>query len=197
MSQRPSADSFFKRYIPMSVPVTRKNMQMVVMKTALDLNTYPQDDEVVLWSPQNPALYDLRVTVLHNGQTQDHIDTYFGMRKIEVRNGTIYLNNRRIYQRLVLDQGYWPDTLLTPPSDEAIRADLQWILKLGFNGARKHQKIEDPRYYYWADKMGVLIWGELPSPFAFSDLTVENMTQTMLEFIRRDFNHPSIITWYL
>lgn len=166
-----------------------------LMKTALDLNTYPQDDEVVLWSPQNPALYDLRVTVLHNGQTQDHIDTYFGMRKIEVRNGTIYLNNRRIYQRLVLDQGYWPDTLLTPPSDEAIRADLQWILKLGFNGARKHQKIEDPRYYYWADKMGVLIWGELPSPFAFSDLTVENMTQTMLEFIRRDFNHPSIITW--
>lgn len=166
-----------------------------LVKAALDLHTYPLDDEVVLWSPKNPALYDLRATLLCNGQVQDRVDTYFGMRKIEVRNGIVYLNNRRIYQRLVLDQGYWPDTLLTPPSDEAIRADLQWTLAFGFNGARKHQKIEDPRYYYWADKLGLLIWGELPSPFAFSDQTVENMTQTMLEFIQRDFNHPSIITW--
>ena len=166
-----------------------------LIKVVLDLNTYPQDDEVILWSPQNPVLYDLRVEVLCNGQVQDQVDTYFGMRKIEVRNGIVYLNNRRIYQWLVLDQGYWKDSLLTPPDDDAIREDLQWILKFGFNGARKHQKIEDPRYYYWADKLGVLIWGELPSPFAFSDETVENMTQTMLEFIRRDFNHPSIIAW--
>lgn len=164
-------------------------------KTAIDLHTYPLDDEVVLWSPRNPALYDLRVAILCNGTLQDQVDTYFGMRKIEVRNGAVYLNNRKIYQRLVLDQGYWPETLLTPPSDEAIREDLQWTLALGFNGARKHQKIEDPRYYYWADKLGVLVWGEMPSPFAFSDETVENMSQTMLEFIRRDFNHPSIITW--
>lgn len=164
-------------------------------KVALDLNTHPKDDPVVLWSPENPALYDLRVTVLNNWEVQDRVDTYFGMRKIEVRNGVVYLNHHRIYQRLVLDQGYWKDTLLTPPSDEAIREDLEWTLKLGFNGARKHQKIEDPRYYYWADKMGVLVWGELPSPYEFSDETVGNMTQSMLEFIRRDFNHPCIITW--
>ena len=85
--------------------------------------------------------------------------------------------------------------MITPPSDEAIREDLEWTKKFGFNGARKHQKIEDPRYYYWADKMGVLVWGELPSAFAFTDETVENLTVTMQEFIRRDFNHPSIIAW--
>lgn len=164
-------------------------------KLALDLNTHVKDDPVQLWSPEHPVLYDLRVKVLRNGEVQDQVDTYFGMRKIEVRNGAVYLNHCRIYQRLVLDQGYWQDTLLTPPSEDAIRQDLQWTLDLGFNGARKHQKIEDPLYYYWADKMGVLVWGELPSPYEFSDETVENMTQTMLEFIRRDFNHPSIITW--
>lgn len=164
-------------------------------KLALDLNTHVKDDPVQLWSPERPVLYDLRVRVLRNGEVQDQVDTYFGMRKVEIRNGAVYLNNRRIYQRLVLDQGYWPDTLLTPPSEDAIRQDLQWTLDLGFNGARKHQKIEDPLYYYWADKMGVLVWGEMPSPYEFSDETVGNMTQTMLEFIHRDFNHPSIITW--
>jgi beta-galactosidase/beta-glucuronidase len=123
------------------------------------------------------------------------VDTYFGMRKVEVRDGVVYLNNDRIYQKLILDQGYWPDTMITPPSDEAIREDLEWTKKFGFNGARKHQKIEDPRYYYWADKMGVLVWGELPSAFTFTDETVENLTVTMQEFIRRDFNHPCIITW--
>ena len=164
-------------------------------KVAIDLNTHVTHEPVALWYPHRPVLYDLRVTLLCDGDTLDRVDTYFGMRQIEVRNGAVYLNRRRIYQRLVLDQGYWKDTLLTPPSEEAIRADLEWTLKLGFNGTRKHQKIEDPLYYYWADKMGILVWGELPSPYEFSDETVENMTQTMLEFIRRDFNHPCIITW--
>lgn len=150
---------------------------------------------VALWSPDHPSLYDLRVQLWEENVRLDQVDTYFGMRKLEVRDGIIYLNNDRLYQRLILDQGYWPDTMITPPSDEAIRADLEWTLKLGFNGARKHQKIEDPRYYYWADKMGVLVWGELPSPFAYTDETVENLSATMHEFIRRDFNHPCIITW--
>jgi hypothetical protein len=150
---------------------------------------------VRIWRPEDPALYDLRVQVLQDGVQKDQVDTYFGMRKIEVRDGVVYLNNKRLYQRLVLDQGYWPDTLITPPSDEAIQEDLKWTIRFGYNGARKHQKVEDPRYYYWADKMGVLVWGELPSPYAFTDETVENLSATMLEFIRRDFNHPCIITW--
>ena len=152
-------------------------------------------DSVCFWSPQNPALYDLKVRVLKNGEVVDAVETYFGMRKVEVRDGRVYLNNRPLYQRLILDQGYWPDSLITPPSDEAIRLDLRYTLDFGYNGARKHQKMEDPRYYYWADKMGVLVWGELPSPYEFTSETISNLAQTMLGFIDRDFNHPSIITW--
>ena len=162
---------------------------------AIDMDTRETFVPVAMWSPNHPALYDLRVQVWDENEKLDQVDTYFGMRKIEVRDGIVYLNNDRLYQRLVLDQGYWPDTMITPPSDEAIRADLEWTKKLGFNGARKHQKIEDPRYYYWADKMGVLVWGEVPSPFAYTDETVENLSATLLEFIRRDFNHPCIIAW--
>ena len=161
----------------------------------IDMDTRDTFFPVALWSPNNPALYDLRVQLLDKEEQLDGVDTYFGMRKVEVRDGVVYLNNDRIYQKLILDQGYWPDTMITPPCDEAIREDLEWTKKFGFNGARKHQKIEDPRYYYWADKMGVLVWGELPSAFAFTDEAVENLTVTMQEFIRRDFNHPSIIAW--
>jgi len=164
-------------------------------RITLDMSSPEYYNSIVLWWPHKPALYDVRVT-LADGETQlDQVDTYFGMRKIHVQDGQVYLNNRKFYQRLILDQGYWPETLLTPPSDEAIRADLQWTIDFGYNGARKHQKIEDPRYYYWADKMGVLVWGEVPSPYEFSDDTVENLSKTTLEFIRRDFNHPSIICW--
>lgn len=166
LNKAPEKDTTLKFQVSIgttSICETSISAHQRITKVGLDLNTYPLDDEVILWTPKDPVLYDLRAEIVRNGQYIDRVDTYFGMRKIEVRNGVIYLNNRRIYQRLVLDQGYWEDTLFTPPSDDAIRADLQWILKLGFNGARKHQKIEDPRYYYWADKLGILVWGELPS----------------------------------
>ena len=152
-------------------------------------------DPFRVWAPGSPNLYDLRVRLLKGGDALDQVDTYFGMRKIERRDGRIYLNNSPLYQKLILDQGYWPDSNITPPSDEAIRLDLQYILDFGYNGARKHQKVEDPRFYYWADKMGVLVWGEVPSPYDFTDETVRNLADTMFGFIERDFNHPSIICW--
>lgn len=188
--------------LALEVKLENKEIRRVVTTTvnrnvtvAIDMDTRDTFYPVALWSPDNPCLYDLRVQLLDEDLQLDQVDTYFGMRKVEVRDSVVYLNNDRIYQKLVLDQGYWPDTMITPPSDEAIREDLEWTKKFGFNGARKHQKIEDPRYYYWADKMGVLVWGELPSAFAFTDESVENLTVTMQEFIRRDFNHPSIIAW--
>ena len=191
-----------KVHISVNVSLNGNEIREVTVSTVnrsvvatVDMNTNVTHIPVTLWSIRNPALYDVRVQVLAQGTQKDQVDTYFGMRKIEVHNGVIYLNNKRLYQRLVLDQGYWPDTLITPPSDEAIQEDLKWTIRFGYNGARKHQKIEDPRYYYWADKMGVLVWGELPSPYAYTDETVENLAATMLEFIRRDFNHPCIITW--
>lgn len=152
-------------------------------------------EDIHLWSPKDPALYDLDVRLEKDGRTLDDVRSYFGMRKIEVRNGYILLNNRACYLRMVLDQGYWPDTLITPPSEEAIRSDIEWTLKLGYNGARKHQKIEDPLYYYWADKMGLLVWGELPAAFEYTGQTIRNTAETMTDFIARDYNHPSIISW--
>ncbi len=173
----------------------RVSAQDRILRVPVEMIVRGALDPLELWAPGHPALYDLRVRLLRGGEQIDQVDTYFGMRKVEVREGRVYLNNCPIYQKLILDQGYWPDSLITPPSDEAIRLDLQYTLDFGYNGARKHQKLEDPRYYYWADRMGVLVWGELPSPYDFSDDTVANLAETMLGFIERDFNHPSIITW--
>lgn len=152
-------------------------------------------EDVHLWSPADPALYDVSVQLVGNGFPGDCVKTYFGMRKIEEKDGYIMLNNRPLYLRMVLDQGYWPDTLLTPPSEEAIRNDVELTLKMGFNGARKHQKPEDPLYYYWADRLGLLVWGELPAAFEFSERAVMNTSETLYGMIERDYNHPSIIAW--
>ena len=161
----------------------------------VDMSSQTSLEYVHLWSPEDPALYDLSVRVLAAGREEDRVDTYFGMRKIEVRNGRFYLNNHFLYQRLILDQGYWPDSLLTPPSDEAIQTDIRLTKELGYNGARKHQKLEDPRYYYWADRMGLLVWEELPSVYEFTDESVRNLADTLMHGIDRDFNHPSVIAW--
>ncbi len=105
------------------------------------------------------------------------------------------MNNSSYYQKLILGQGYWPQSLLTPPRDEAIVFDIEMTKKMGFNGARKHQKIEDPRYYYWADKLGLLVWGEMPSAYDFNIEEIQNITNEMIEFINRGYNHPCIVTW--
>ena len=173
----------------------RVNCEDRITRVPVDLIVKADLDPIYIWQPGAPFLYDLKVRVLKDDVAVDTVDTYFGMRKVELKEGRVYLNNNPLYQRLILDQGYWPDTNITPPSDEAIKLDLQYTLDFGYNGARKHQKLEDPRYYYWADKMGVLVWGELPSPYDFTDDTVRNLAETMMDFIDRDFNHPSIITW--
>jgi beta-galactosidase/beta-glucuronidase len=95
----------------------------------------------------------------------------------------------------VLDQGYWPESNLTPPDDEAIQADIRVAKELGFNGVRKHQKVEDPRYLYWADKMGLLVSGEMANAYLFDEEAVARMTREWIEVVNRDFNHPSIVIW--
>ncbi len=152
-------------------------------------------DGVYLWEPGRGNLYDLDLTLYENGAETDALSTYFGMRKIQCEGGRIYINNRRLYQRLILDQGYWPDGLLTAPSDEALKLDIELTLKMGYNGARKHQKFEDPRYLYWADVMGLLLWEELPSAYQFNDVMKRNCFRDMQEAIKRDYNHPCTITW--
>lgn len=148
---------------------------------------------MIIWSPEHPNLIDVNVTL--EGIGADLVSTYFGMRMAGFKNNTFYLNGEVSYQRLVLDQGYWPESLLTPPDAEAIKTDILLTKAMGFNGARKHQKIEDPRYYYWADRLGLLVWGELPSCYSYTDRTVKRSVNELMEFVDRDFNHPCIITW--
>src|SRR5437762_12194611 len=107
--------------------------------------------------------------VQRKGQTIDQARGYFATRDVTVDDGVVLLNGRVLYQRLVLDQGYWPEGLLTAPSDEALKNDIVFMKEMGFNGSRKHMKVEDPRFLFWADTLGYLVWGEMPAAFEFSD----------------------------
>jgi len=150
--------------------------------------------DVQVWSPEHPALYDVELT-LSGGQGQDRAAGYFGMRKISVEGGKVLLNNRPLYQRLILDQGYWEESGLTPPSEEALQRDIDLVLAAGFNGVRKHQKVEDERFFYQCDKKGLLVWCEMPSAYLFHDDAVEQFTRQWMEIVRQNYNHPCIITW--
>ncbi|WP_068618274.1 glycoside hydrolase family 2 protein [Paenibacillus tuaregi] len=147
------------------------------------------------WSPEKPNLYDIELTLLVNGQAVDTASSYFGMRKISVEDGVVLLNNRPYYMKLVLDQGYFPEGILTAPSDEDLRRDVELTKEMGFNGARKHQKIEDPRYLYWADKLGLLVWGEMANAYKFTENYAGQITREWIQVIERDYNHPSIVAW--
>ena len=154
-----------------------------------------KNSQIKLWSPSRPDLYDLEIKLLKDRKIVDQVSSYFGMRKISIEDDKIFLNNQPLYQKLILDQGYWPDTLLTPPSDQAIKRDIELTKKMGFNGARKHQKIEDDRFYYWADKLGLLVWAEIGSTYKYNDQAVENFSSQWLRVVKELYNHPSIITW--
>jgi beta-galactosidase/beta-glucuronidase len=149
-----------------------------------------------LWSPERPTLYDLTVELLDaKGEPLDRVDSYFGQRKIAVHDGKVYLNNAPYYQRLVLDQGYWPESLLTPPSDAAIKHDIEMTKKFGLNGARKHQKVEDPRWLFWADKLGLIVWGEMANAQEYNEDYAARFIDEWTQIVNRDYNHPSIVTW--
>ncbi len=150
-----------------------------------------------LWSPESPHLYDLRLSLLNSAGLVDQVDSYFGMRKVSIDGKNILLNNEPLYQRLVLDQGYWPDGQYTAPSDDALRADILWARRFGYNGARKHQKVEDPRWLYWCDRLGFLVWGEMGNCglYHYSPAAVANLREEWQQVLARDYNHPCIITW--
>lgn len=148
------------------------------------------------WHPEHPDLYDVTFKLYDNShQLLDEVTSYFGMRKIEVKDGQILLNNRQLYQRLILDQGYWPDSGLTPPSVDALELDIDRTKELGYNGLRKHQKIEDERFLYLCDKKGMLVWSEMAATYDFNDLAIENFVSEWKKIVQQNYNHPSIITW--
>ena len=151
--------------------------------------------QIYPWSPEQPDLYDLQLRLSQRETTVDFVKSYFGLRKISIRNSQIYLNNQPYFQRLILDQGFWPDGLYTAPSDTALQDDIQWGKKLGFNGCRKHMKVEDPRFLYWADRLGYLVWGEFPACYEFSFTSQARFLPEWLDAIFRDYNHPAIVVW--
>ena len=166
--------------------------------TRLDLLSAASDivePLVHVWSPESPSLYDISFRILENESPIDAVDSYFAMREITIEGDQILLNGSPLYQRLLLDQGYWTDTLLTPPSEEALIEDIDKIQLMGFNGVRKHQKVEDERFLYWCDVKGLLVWSEMAAAFLFSEEAVANFTREWLEIVKQNYNHPCIITW--
>jgi beta-galactosidase/beta-glucuronidase len=150
----------------------------------------------LLWSPDAPNLIDVHLELWgERGTLLDQADSYTALRSTAVQGDRFVLNNRPYLLRLVLDQGYWPDTGLTAPDDEALRHDVLLAKQMGFNGVRKHQKLEDPRYLYWADRLGLAVWGEMPSAYRFTPDSVERLIREWTDAVFRDYSHPCIIAW--
>jgi beta-galactosidase/beta-glucuronidase len=176
--------------------LVERSLPLVLRGEAPDTPHLAEWPAPVLWSPEHPDLYDLRLELLdRHGEVLDSVDSYFGMRKIEVKEGKVFLNDRPLYQRLVLDQGYFPDGLLTAPTDGDLRRDIELAKEMGFDGARKHQKVEDPRWLFWADTLGFLVWGEMANAYQYGPGYVRRITAEWQEAIERDYNHPCIVAW--
>jgi len=147
----------------------------------------------LLWSPERPTLLQARITLRRDGQVVDEFDSYTALRSVDILRDRFMLNGRPYLLRLVLDQGYWPSTHLAAPDDDALRRDVELAKAMGFNGVRKHQKIEDPRYLYWADRLGLLVWEEMPSAYRFTGGAIQRVVQEWTEAIERDYSHPCVI----
>jgi hypothetical protein len=165
-----------------------------------------------VWSPDDPFLYDLKVSLVLDGTKGDSVTSYFGMRKISIGTNegafpTLMLNNQRHFQLGPLDQGYWPDGIYTAPTDDALRHDIELMKQLGFNMCRKHVKIEPERWYYWCDKVGLLVWQDMPNanrpvPYLDKEAKIQKafaqqFENELVEMLEGRGNHPSIIVWVL
>ncbi len=148
----------------------------------------------MLWDVENPNLIDIDLKLLKNKKIMDEAHTRIGLRKIHINEqGKICLNYRPLYQKLVLDQGYWNESGLTPLSANAIKKDILLAKEMGFNGARKHQKFEDPYFYYYADELGFLTWCEMPSAFTFCEKEMAAITKEWQEIVNVAKNFTSVI----
>ena len=167
-----------------------------------------QSYEELLWSPESPTLLDATVTLSPAGApdaggaggagagvSTDVVASYLGLRSVAVAEGAFVLNDRPYHVRSVLAQGYWPESHLAAPSAEALRVEVELVKSLGFTAVRVHQKVEDPRFLWWADRLGLLVWGEMAGAFEFSPTAVARLAVEWTEAVRRDVSHPCIVTW--
>jgi beta-galactosidase/beta-glucuronidase len=157
-----------------------------------DLSVGPSS---LLWSPEHPNLIDATIMLLAGEEVLDQVESYTALRSICSSRDRLLLNNRPYYLRLVLAQNFWPESHLAAPDADALRREVQLVKDLGFNGVRLHQKVEDPRFLAWCDRLGVLVWAEMPSAYEFSPTAVQRITQEWLEVLERDASHPCVIAW--
>lgn len=149
-----------------------------------------------LWEVGKPFLYDLKFTLSRGNEKLDEVASYFGLRKVSIEGRSVLINGKRVFQRTILDQGFYPDGIWTAPTDEALRRDIELSMAAGFNGARLHQKVFEPRFLYWADKLGYLVWGEYPNwGYNFQPENYANVINEWTEILERDRNHPAIVGW--
>ncbi|QHQ59841.1 glycoside hydrolase family 2 [Anaerocolumna sedimenticola] len=177
--------------------INRELLSVLDKNVLTKINVYSKtfDWGIKTWSPDHPDLYDICFRLIQNGEVLDEVASYFGMREIRIENTNILLNGEPLYQRLILDQGYWKDSHLTPPDEEALIEDIDKIHQLGYNGLRKHQKVEDERFLYWCDVKGMLVWSEVPASYQFSDYAIHQFTKEWMDIVVQNYNHPCIITW--
>jgi beta-galactosidase/beta-glucuronidase len=150
----------------------------------------------LLWSPSQPTLIQAQVELrAPDGSVIDAVRSYTALREVTVQGDRFLLNGRPLKLRMVLDQGYWLDTGQTAPDDDALRRDVELTKAMGFNGVRKHQKIEDPRYLYWADHLGLVVWEEMPSAYRFTSNSVKRLVPEWTAAMERDYSHPCIVAW--
>jgi beta-galactosidase/beta-glucuronidase len=156
-----------------------------------------QDRDRLAWSPEQPTLVDARVVVVDPRSMKeiDRVESYVGLREVDVRGGAFTLNGAPYFTRSVLDQGYRPETHLATRGGEELRAEVETIKAMGFNAVRVHQKAEDPRFHFWADRLGLLVWGETAGAYEFSAEAVELLTAEWMELVRRYRSHPSVVVW--
>lgn len=177
------------------INISREEINLNYQEVEIDI--YKENTEHIIqkWSPKNPNLYDIIYTLYNGDEIIDKVYSYFGIRKIKIKEDKIFLNEEQLYLKLILDQGYWKDSHLTPPSEESLINDIDSVLEFGYNGIRKHQKIEDERFLYWCDVKGILVWSEMANCYSFDDKSLQDFTKEWIKIVKQNYNHPSIITW--
>ncbi|KXJ96018.1 glycoside hydrolase family 2 protein [Microdochium bolleyi] len=191
-----------KDYVRIDVPLSLRDEHKGGLARDITAPEGAWRGNLALWSPAHPHLYDLTIRLYSSPSSNsailiDEVKTYTGFRHIDYTRGnsTLYLNHAPLFQALVLDQGYWPDSGLTPPTPDSCRRDIELSKAMGFNGCRKHQKVEDPLFLYWADRLGYLVWGEMANAYEFSDTYAAAFDAEWTEAVRRDVNHPCVVAW--
>lgn len=167
----------------------------LAVSVKINLNSVNLTYQAELWSESNPKLYDVKFSLLVGGKLVDSAGSYFGLREITISGNKVLFNSVPLYQKLILEQGYWEQSHLTPPDIDAMIEEIKIIKQMGYNGIRIHQKVEDERFLYYADIMGLYVWCEMPSPHWFNDDGMDIFADQWRQIVRQNYNHPSIITW--